>query len=62
MKIYNKQQAAQKLVKMINVPEFTEDVAYGYIEEFLDMAGQIEIEEYDFDIILDSAGEYGWLD
>lgn len=62
MKIYNKKQAAQKLVKMISVPEFTEDIASGYVEVFLDMAGKTKVEEYDFDIILDSAGEEGWLD
>lgn len=62
MKNYNKQQAAQKLMKMVSVPEFTKDIATSYVEVFLDMSGQTQVDEYDFDIMLDSAGEEGWLD
>lgn len=62
MKNYNKQQASQKLMKMIALPEFTEDIATSYVEVFLDMSGQNQVDEYDFDIMLDSAGEEGWLD
>lgn len=65
MKKLTKDQAAQKLVKMIGLPEFTKDVAYGYVEIYLDIEFNNErdyVEELDMDYLLDSAGEDGWLD
>ena len=62
MKTYNKQQATQKLMKIIALPEFTEDIATSYVEVFFDMFGQTLVGEYDFDVMLGSAGQDGWLD
>lgn len=62
MKTYNQQQATQKLMKIVGLPEFTEDIATSYVEGFFYMFGQTLVGEYDFDVMLDSAGQDGWLD
>ena len=62
MRKLTKNQAAQKLVKIVALPEFTEYIATSYVEVFFDMFGQTLVGEFDFDVMLDSAGEDGWLD
>lgn len=65
MKKLTKDQAAQKLVKMINLPDFTTDMAHGYVETYLDIEFNNQrnyVEELDMDYLLDAAGEDGWLD
>lgn len=62
MKTFTKKQAVQKLVKIVDLPEFTEDTATSYVEAFFYMFGQTLVGEYDFDVMLDSAGQDGWLD
>ena len=63
MKKLTTTQAAQKLVKMIGHPEFTEDIAHGYVEMFLDIEFNHQrdyVEELDMYYLLDSACEDGW--
>lgn len=65
MKTMSKNQAAQKLVKIVGLPEFTEDIAYGYVEVILDIEYNNErddLDEYDIDYLVDAAGQDGWLD
>ena len=65
MKKLTTDQAAQKLVEMIGLPNFTEDMAHGYVEMFLDIEFNFErdyVEELDMYYLLDAAGEDGWLD
>ena len=65
MRTVTKNQAAQKLVKIVALPEFTEDIALGYVEVILDIEYNNErddLDEYDIDYLVDAAGQDGWLD
>ena len=59
MRKLTKNQAAQKLVKIVALPEFTEDIALGYVEYNNE---RDDLDEYDIDYLVDAAGQDGWLD